>query len=45
MFLFEAKPLHIRTATGLAVTWTSLLISGNQFVMMLDLKMNVDAVD
>ena len=40
--MFEGKPLHIWTATGLAVTSTSLLISGNWFVMML---MDVDDVD
>ena len=32
-FLYEGKPLHIWTATGLAVTWSSMLMSGNWFVM------------
>ena len=41
-FLYEGKPLHIWTATGLAVTWYSMLMSGNWFVMVM---IDVDAVD
>ena len=42
IFLLEGKPLHIWTATGLAVTWWSMLMSGNQFVMVM---MDVNGVD
>ena len=29
----EGKPLHLWTSTGLAATWTSWLMTGNQFMV------------